>query len=449
MGLGSARPASQDDITFINIMKSTSRTIHLIAQLLPLILLSLGATPTPPKNSADPLTLYQERYARLVAKDVPGRLTLAKWCQENRLFHQEAELLREVLGIQPQHAGAYRGLLTADGRRVMPVEKTWALKLEALLGQRFKLFHTPHFTILTDFADDTPDALGQVMEETYRNIFADALALGVRPLPPNTRLVCILFERYQDFTNHIERESGPVSTWAHGYYLIRSNRSVFFHSKDSPIFEEKRRQIAEMEDRMDELDGALNRTTGRANRSRINVEMRQLEASHAKLADQLGSSADFATDAVTRHEVAHQLLYNIGFQRRDRSYPFWLSEGLATVFELCDKKGNAGPGFVNLSRLYYYRQCKKAGGLMNLAELLRERPAEDADTDRVNESYAQAWALFHFLWNRRPNELRNFLVNLDREGTPRDWVAFFRAHFGENLANVERDFRRHVDSLHD
>ncbi|HEX2971988.1 MAG TPA: DUF1570 domain-containing protein [Tepidisphaeraceae bacterium] len=413
-----------------------------------MVLLSLAPAPARPVESGDPLATYGERYQHLIAKDVPARLALAQWCKANKLFHQEAELLREVLAIQPGHTGAYRGLLAADARRTMPVDKAWAAKLETLLGANFKLYHSPHFTILSDFEDDTAGALGEVMEDAYRSLYDETMSLGLRPMPPDARLVCILFRRYDDYADYAKRDRGKENTWAAGYYSLGTNRTAFYHSMDNPAFEEQRQQLAEIEQRTDELLDELDRTTRKANRSRILVELRRLDASQVKLADQLGATADFATDATTRHETTHQLFYNSGLLRRDRAYPFWLNEGLATNFELCDKEGRAGPGFISIRHLNAYRRCKKAGELMNLVDLLTDHPADDADREWVRGRYVEAWALVHFLWNRRPNEFRDYLINLDQEGTPRDGVAFFRAHFGDDLQGVEREFRRYVDSLH-
>jgi hypothetical protein len=90
---------------------------------------------------------------------------------------------------------------------------------------------------------------------------------------------------------------------------------------------------------------------------------------------------------------------------------------------------------------------EKEGKLPGLLDLISERPRETEDVQWVAGRYAQVWALMHFLWNKRPNELVKYLEDLQAEGTPRGWIGFFKSHFGEDLEGLDGELRRYVAGL--
>ncbi|MGE5608438.1 MAG: DUF1570 domain-containing protein [Bacillota bacterium] len=417
------------------------------AVLFALIILSLPPLPTQASEPENLLITYLERYHRLSEKDVEGRLSLAQWCGYNQLFQQQADLLREVLTLQPGHITAYRDLLTADAHRTLPVDKQWAAKLENLISPSFKLHHSPHFTLLSDADEQATTAQAEALEATYQTFYQESARIGLHPMPPAGRLVCVLFRTYDDFSDYLKRYEGEETGWAEGLYSWRTNRAAFYHDQDNPVFKDIREQIARIEQRLQDLRTEMDKTTSTAGRIKIQEQLKRLTAAHADMTTRLAFAARLSTNIKTRHEATHQLLYNSGIQRRGREYPFWLAEGLATVFELCDKEGHAGPKYVNVYRLKTFRDRQQAGDKPTLAQLLTERPRTNEDTSWVAGRYAQVWALMHFFWNKRPTELQSFLQALDTEGTPREWVSFFKSHFGEDLDGLDREFRRYVDSL--
>ncbi|HEX2971989.1 MAG TPA: DUF1570 domain-containing protein [Tepidisphaeraceae bacterium] len=413
-----------------------------------LMALGLGSTRAWGGESEGLLISYLERYHQLAEKDVEGRLALAQWCGYNQLFQQQADVLREVLTLQPGHITAYRDLLSADAKRVLPVDAQWAEKLEGLFGTGFKLHHSAHFTVASNADAEAVVAQAEAMEETYRVFYREAATVGLRPMPPAGRLVCVLFRTYEGYVDYLKRYEGEETGWSAGYYSWQTNRAAFFHDQDNPVFKEIRDKIAEVDGQIGDLRAEMDRTSGTAGRVQIQERLRVLTAIHADMTKRLGIAARLATNAKTRHEATHQLLFNSGIQRRGREYPFWLSEGLATLFELCDKEGHAGPKYVNAYRLKTWRDREQKGDRPSLGQLLSERPRANEEVEWVAGRYAQVWALVHFIWNKRPNELQSFLSELDAEGTPRDWVGFFKAHFGEDLDGLDREFRRYVESMH-
>jgi hypothetical protein len=388
---------------------------------------------------------YQDRYQRLTEKDVEGRLDLAQWCQSHQLFEQQALVLTEVLQLEPEHP-AYRELLAADARRLRPVDGPWAAKLENLMGPGYRLRHTPHFSILSNADAASERSLGETMESAYALFYREVSGIGLRPMPPPGRLVCILFQRQEEYRDYLRKYEGASVAWTQGHYSWRTNRAAYFHDRDNPAFEQIKAEINKVREKIADLKAELDAASNVGRRLQIQEQINKWNAANADMTMRLDIAAQMATLSKSRHEATHQLFFNSGLLRRDRPYPFWLGEGLATVFETCDAVGRAGPKFVNTYRLKTCREAEKNGELLSLRRLLEEKPKDDEDPERVVNRYAQAWAMVYFLWNKRPAELGDFMQAVGKT-TPRDWMDLFQEHFGNNLDSLERELQVFMTTL--
>lgn len=400
-------------------------------------------------DGSDTLVTYLERHHNLKGNDVNGRLVLADWCEQNQLFPQQADLLTEVLKLQPDHVGAYKNLLESDGKQIRPVDKEWAERLGSLLGPGFHLHHSPHFTLLTDTDEEWAMIQGAAMEEAYKTFYQSTSAIGLRPMPPSGRLVCVVFDKYDAYLDFLKRFENVTTPWTAGFYSWQTNRAAFFNDHDSPAFKEIREKIAELEKRVADLREQMD-TLGASETAKRIVAQDQLRRDSATLADMTGrltAAARLATLGKTRHEATHQLLYNSGLQRRGKDYPFWLNEGLATNFELCDAKGNAGPTFTNSYRMKTWRDLENDSKLMPLAEILSHGPAEADETASVAGRYAQVWALVHFLWNKYPDKLQAFMNAMEREPGAVDFANLWAKEFGEDTDRLDGEMRRYIAGL--
>ena len=404
----------------------------------------IGGSPASTANSDDTLVTYMERHQRLGEKDVEGRKALAEWCGRNSLLEQQADLLSEVLKLRPGDQGAYRELLAADAKRTRPVDKQWAEKLDVLLGSGYRLQHTRHFTLLTNTDEEAAELQAAAMEDAYAVFYRESGVIGLRPMPPEGRLVCILFERYEEYRDYLQRHEATNAGWASGHYSSKTNRVAFFHDRDSPAFAEIRKQIANIEKRIGELRTEMAVSTRTARRIEIQQQLKELNAAATDMSRRLAAAGKLATLGKTRHEATHQLLYNSGLLRQGKEYPFWLNEGLACCFELGDADGQTGPTVVNRYRLRTYRGVEQAGKLMGLAELIERQPGEDDPVEQVAGDYAQAWGLAHFLWNKRAEGLKRYMEGLDEAGKG---VDLFRRCFGEDLSELGREIRRYIEGM--
>jgi hypothetical protein len=321
--------------------------------------------------------------------------------------------------------------------------------MSGLLGETFRLYHSPHYTLLTDMNIDAAKDQLTSLEAAYTTFYREVPAIGLRPLPPPGRLVCVLFAKYDDYRDFQKRFEGNDVAWDAGQYSWRTNRIAFFDDKDSPLLRDAREKVSQFETRIEFLRSELDQLAATATARRLQIQ-REIKRTGAQLEDlkaRLAFAGKLGTLSKTRHEATHQLLFNSGLQRRDRQYPFWLAEGLATLFEVADRDAHASPKLVNTFRLRGYLRDREDNQLLPLKDLLAYRPADNDDTDRVAGRYSQAWGLLHFLWNKRPEDLKAYLESIEKDGAPKDWSEPFERHFGRDVDGLDQEVRRYLEEL--
>ena len=150
------------------------------------------------------------------------------------------------------------------------------------------------------------------------------------------------------------------------------------------------------------------------------------------------------------HEGVHQILHNIGVQKRLSSWPLWISEGLAEYFSPTTAtsrskwKGVGRPNDLRMRDLFNY--LKGANSLGSGALIQRIVTAERlSSTD-----YAVAWALTHYLASRRREDFFDYIREVNKIApleAPTDELVRFTNFFGANFAKVEREMISHIRGL--
>ncbi|MEE3370399.1 MAG: DUF1570 domain-containing protein [Planctomycetota bacterium] len=160
------------------------------------------------------------------------------------------------------------------------------------------------------------------------------------------------------------------------------------------------------------------------------------------------------------HEGVHQILHNIGVQQRLSYWPMWISEGLAEYFaptSIGKRMRWKGLGQINDLRIFELEQLLKSQPTEVAGKLLIE-PTVTANRLSSN-GYASAWAITHFLAQRRKSQFRGYLQAVSQlkplQGIPYsndrepsfEHLALFQAHFGENLNRLESALIQHLRQL--
>ncbi len=410
-----------------------------------LLVLLHFACPAAASQSDAALAAFLHRYHQLPKDDPNALKSLAKWCAQNDLPEQQIRLLIEALSLRPDDAETYPQLIAADATHYRPVDPNTSHELATLLGREFRLKHTNHFTLLSNTNDDDANSLAAVVEDAYALFYRESARIGLRPLPPPQRLVCILFQRHHQYRDYLLKHENTPPGWSSGHYSVKSNRIAFFHDRDNPAFDDINKQLAAIQRQIANLHSELDVSTRNARKIEIQQQLNDLRHSAADINRRLSIAGNLATASKIRHEATHQLLYNSGLLRPGKQYPFWINEGLPCSFELANPDGQAGPAVTNLYRLQTYRQIQSANLLLPLSKLVQHQPDDNEPIDRVAADYAQAWALVHYLWNTHPNALKHYLNQI--HSTQDDPTALFRSCFGPDLPALQRQLHKYIDAL--
>ena len=165
------------------------------------------------------------------------------------------------------------------------------------------------------------------------------------------------------------------------------------------------------------------------------------------------------------HEGTHQLLHNVGIQRRMSPWPIWLVEGFA---EYCSpptatKRGTdwAGLGQINPMHLTTIRDLDDPmssvvrGGPKALSE--RDRGHSLAEylvtrEDLTPTDYALSWGLTHYLARERLDQFVAYIRKLNRllpfeSRSPAEQLADFREIFGKDLVKLDAQVAKHLAKI--
>jgi hypothetical protein len=270
--------------------------------------------------------------------------------------------------------------LSGDLSAVLP-------SLKSLAGVSFQATTTEHFAIVHEAGAEEIVGTGRALEAAYRHFYNVFSRAGFELSRSEDRLTWICFPQQSGFNKYALRAEGMDLSWLDGYYSTLTNRVAVVQPN---------LRMAEREPVNPPRIGDM-RITLAANKQSENV----LPMAPA------GPRLD-----ITRltHELAHQLAFNSGLQKRGVMYPVWVSEGLATNFESDDwsESSDMSP---NAARSGCLATAYAAGELIPLRQFaVQTRVPADAHLSR--QHYAQAWAFFRFLLTERPDSLRLYLQHV-------------------------------------
>lgn len=304
-------------------------------------------------------------------------------------------------------------------------------------GYSFSGHTTAHFDLLyrhKNVPKHVIDSTGQMLESAYERFSSDFTEAGFRLRPIQERLSWIVFNdesQYYDFARMVdEMESSMLQS----YYAARTNHVVVLQASRASRW----RHRSFPSDRHYEQ---ANRTGSRSQ------PLSGMDAQPTESGRDTHTGMLDVRRAV--HEVAHQLAFNTGLQKRGVMYPLWVSEGLATNFE-CDALSNIGFGGDNPPRQRQLRRAYENDRLMPLEDFVTLVHIRSSSPYSANDLYAQSWAFFNFLYNHRRSELKTYLAALARlEPGSRDALTMrreFTKVFGA-IQRLDRAWQKHLSSL--
>jgi hypothetical protein len=342
---------------------------------------------------------------------------------------------------RPRAAAALRDVHRLPAFR-LPFDQAAVEEASRTLGPAFLRYDTPHFVVLSDCPADWSRSRAALLERTRSEFFRAVDRLGLYPAPHPRKLLCVLINDHEAYRRFGRDLDGLDADWVAGYYSTAGNRVVFYNDASSPVF-------AAARTRLDQYDQQAVAARGRADEARLQHRddlARQLLASaddlSAKVRDErlrLARQAVAYSSAKTIHECVHLLSFNTGVQRRDRDYPFWVSEGLATGFETDAPDSAFGPDRPRAaapdSRRARLSEQARQGLVPALSDLVTITTAPGWDADTADTMYALSQALFGHLYRRQPAALGAYIRALGDEPpgplSPNRCMRLFVERFGD------------------
>ena len=284
---------------------------------------------------------------------------------------------------------------------------------EPFLGEFIQVSTTEHFAIAHEAGANYVPGAGKTLEQAYTQFYGTFSRAGFELTRSTDPFVWVCFSQQSQFNAYAMQVEGTDLSWLDGYYSTLTNRVA----------------VVEPSPRVSEQD----KTTASSGPDR----WASSTATRRRREDVLPMSGDTSQVDVARltHELAHQLAFNSGLQKRGVLYPFWVSEGLATNFEF---EGPMGSGFEK--RTTARRDClvkaRAAGELVPLAQFVVQTsvPSNAAQSRRY---YAQAWAFFQYLLTERSEGLRGYLHQVATLPPGRRTAKVLRREFTDAFGSPE------------
>lgn len=305
----------------------------------------------------------------------------------------------------------------------------------------WRIHRSEHF--LVAFGRDPGRAAiqAQLLEATYRRFF-DAFE-GFDAAPVADPMVCLFFESKEDYLRYARRADHVDMAWTVAYYSAKTNRIAFY--RNAPLHRRADADAAAADADENQLYGSPR--SARTSDPRDAAPVAAAEASGPVrgrgVADLLRRHPVSLASAT--HEAAHQLAFNSGLQRRGVLYPLWVSEGLATNFELVGPERAFGPDQANPARRQRLERLFNSRCLIPLDRFITLTEPPTGNAGATDAIYAQAWGLFQFLYLEHRAALALYLGDLyGLPAGPRDAPALhreFTRRFGD-LGELESQWRQ-------
>lgn len=261
--------------------------------------------------------------------------------------------------------------------------------------QGFQTRNTRRYLYVYNTSEEFRKATSQILETIYPALHSYFRRLGIAVHDPEFPLVVIMFRTQEEFQKYRQTPDGMVA-----YYNGLSNQVVMFE-----------------------------------------------QSKLTQVAPELAFKQAVSTIA---HEGVHQVLHNIGVQRRLSRWPVWFAEGLAEYFaptELGKGVRWKGVGLVNDLRMHELSEFYKGRNGQSTEGQLLSRAIEAQSLDSLG--YATSWALIHFLAKSERKAFQDSLVDLSQleplQSMPPG--TLFAKHFSGNYPEMEHKLIGHLTKL--
>ncbi len=294
--------------------------------------------------------------------------------------------------------GAAQVPLARGADEPLPKESRSYRSARSALPARFVETQTQRFVVLSDANPAWTESQAALLEQTYHQFERYFRKLQIAPGSLRHKLVCVLFDRLEDYQQFARTNDGVTAAWISGYYSPRHDRVVFYDIEANSYTE----TLASW-----------------------GQQSREALASHQAR----------AVIATTVHEAVHQLIFHTGVQSARIQNPLWISEGLATSFETDRPAETFGPDRDYSVRVRELQRLLEADQLIPLRRLVQYTEMPDDRDETIAAVYHQSYALVTWMTRFRRLELARYIQELREEPSGRPSGArhleIFESVFGD------------------
>ena len=382
--------------------------------------------------------------------DIDAALEKAKAVSESDPV-EAMRLYRTVFRVDPAQKAAYDALRALAETTELPRDESAETALAASFGPEFTTLATEHFLLVYDTEKVWTENRAELLERAHDRFFEEFQSHGLQPVPVHERLVCLLFNEYSDYVKYGQTTDRQNVGGFNGYYSGRTNRIAYYNDKTGPQYIQYVKHVEDLKKRLPGFTARLRQARGNAQQLRqIRFEMNQVRREMAWYQTRINAFARKGNTATTIHEAVHQLSYNCGIQGRGVSYPFWLSEGLATNFEAPDDLQAFGPSKDNLNRRQNLAEAYKNKRVLPLQTMIGLAGPKPIGPVTVLDEYAQSWGLFRFCYLHHQEGLLAYLRDMRSRDSghlsPEQHVEAFEKAMGP-IADMQEAWIQHLKRL--
>ncbi|MEK6644876.1 MAG: DUF1570 domain-containing protein [Planctomycetota bacterium] len=294
------------------------------------------------------------------------------------------------------------------------------------LGPQFRTQSSGRFTVISDSDVGSVQDTLKLAESTFGRVEAFAKTITATTRTPGDTMTVVLFDGWSGYEAFARGKGFVVSEAVPGFFDEAANRCYLFNYANAEIIRRKREELSVARKEVFPAPYDANNPE----RVRRLARIREIEG-------QLEAHLELVSATVVRHEIAHQVLWNLGLQRADQSQRRWLKEGLAMQFETMD--------LANRYRLADWRTIDWQAGKMTLRDIVGDAARIGPGAANPQQAYAASWGLVRYLIRKKPKELAAYIRESGSwEKDQADCVRGFEEAFGKIDKAFERVCREDV-----
>ncbi len=292
-----------------------------------------------------------------------------------------------------------------------------------ITGPKGKLLYTKHFVVAYTSDIESARKLASRLDSVFAWHVKFMDMLDLPKIRPASKLEIFYFGTFDEYDKY-QTVNGFREMGAIGFYMRTNNRSSFFDMRTWPPFAAQ-------------LESAKDPSVDWRERQRIQNRVLQL-VEHNNL-------------EVVQHEAAHHIQFNIGVFPKLGDMPRWVTEGMATMFEVPPSEVGASLGALNHYRLFQFRQIWGPRG-QRLPQLRQFILNDNIWFNFGGASYPAGWAINQYLFRQHPEGFKKWMhLMAQREDNEQvsvsDKLAQFEDIFGEVDEIWESKFYDYLEGL--